>query len=870
MKTSLLALVLIPLTPCLALEPAFTKIFSTRIDGNTFDDSFGVALAATERWIVAGEPGNDEVATGAGAAYLIDAATGVVKRKLLAPDGNANHAFGSAVAISGDRVVVGAPGRAGQVGGAYVFDAPSGRLLGQLFHELPSTDDRFGAAVAIAGNLVVVGAPGDDTFRGSLFVFDITGIQSDLVSDPDDKLVSSPRASFDFFGEAVATDGRFIAGGAPNAGGDNGAVSWFDAVTRVQMQRVTGTGTERLGTSVLLAAKRLYAGAPAFNSAAGRVRAYDLDTGIVSLTLNSPFFSPGRDFGFHLAANSALLAVGSPEEGASLQGTVHLFDLNGGQTVPLRAPDGKGDDKFGSRIALAGDTLIASADPGGNALLYRVHPVSAPFPNNRFLVAKLGDSAPGTGAGRFQRFQSLVLGEDDNEEVLLQATTSNAVSGLWEFENTPLNPAVLSTTNLSPLPGSDLFARAFGTPLWNNSTMALLPATLRGSNASALIRFDPTPTPVFSVLLRTGSVVNTVVSGNRTLAKLDQTVQSSNDTSGLFGLATRFKTGVDGVNASNDSGVLMLEQNGALLASALEGSTPSAGLTLGQVSPRTATSETNLLYHARTLSPTQPQALFFFNSTFQLPLVIAGNTLSIEPGTVSSILGETTSPDGFAIARVSLRGTGITSQNDDVLVRFPAAVVIALGEGQTATDLPPGVVISRILRFWALNNTRLAAQVLLRGPGVNASNDGALILLNENNERVCLFREGDLAPGCDGARLGVLQGIEIDPKTGDYAVLASLTGTTAARNQALFGGELDQPLVQFRLRKPWLQLRKGQLYRGALGTTSTLKSIALGARDGDATGASGKGLSGAVRGGEVSLLLTFSDRSVQAVTWGLY
>ena len=85
---------------------------------------------------------------------------------LTAAGGAANHRFGFAVAISGDTVVVGAPYADSGRGEAYVFVKPAG---GWSTTETPTAtltdssvtgNSQFGFAVAISGNTIVIGAPG--------------------------------------------------------------------------------------------------------------------------------------------------------------------------------------------------------------------------------------------------------------------------------------------------------------------------------------------------------------------------------------------------------------------------------------------------------------------------------------------------------------------------------------------------------------------------------------------------------------------------------------------------------------------------------------------------------------------------------------
>jgi hypothetical protein len=152
-------------------------------------DNFAYDLAVDGNWLVVGADRADVTGTyeNDGAALLFTrAAPGAdwtfVKR-LVAADAKPNERFGAAVAIDGDRVLVGAPaaGRNGQfsVGKAYLFGRNQGgagnwgqfKLLtagnGQAF-------DSYGTAVALDGDTAYVGAgKGDMTIvdEGAVYVY---------------------------------------------------------------------------------------------------------------------------------------------------------------------------------------------------------------------------------------------------------------------------------------------------------------------------------------------------------------------------------------------------------------------------------------------------------------------------------------------------------------------------------------------------------------------------------------------------------------------------------------------------------------------------------------------------------------------------
>src|SRR6185312_2478887 len=120
---------------------------------------FSVALSGTT--LIVGAPGDSDGGSVAGAAYVFELQSGVWNQtaKLLASDRRPSDKFGSAVAIDGNEIVVGAP-----FGAAYVFKrAASGRALenqGKLTAGTSRASTiQIGAALPIAEGLIAAGAP---------------------------------------------------------------------------------------------------------------------------------------------------------------------------------------------------------------------------------------------------------------------------------------------------------------------------------------------------------------------------------------------------------------------------------------------------------------------------------------------------------------------------------------------------------------------------------------------------------------------------------------------------------------------------------------------------------------------------------------
>lgn len=179
-------------------------------------DQFGGAVAVCGDTIAIGAPNEDadlrrdprdNSACAAGAVYVFVSSLArkwIQQAYLKAPDADAGDHFGFAVALDGDRIVVGAPfkgqhgaaidgkcadGPASNVGAAYVYQ----RYAGHWAHDVHLTgsalqaDHKFGYSVSISGDSIVVGAPfqsrraissddgaeaGSDSDRAAVHVFD--------------------------------------------------------------------------------------------------------------------------------------------------------------------------------------------------------------------------------------------------------------------------------------------------------------------------------------------------------------------------------------------------------------------------------------------------------------------------------------------------------------------------------------------------------------------------------------------------------------------------------------------------------------------------------------------------------------------------
>lgn len=191
------------------------------------EDHFGASVAITTYKAVIGAPGADPGGVAdAGSAYVFlhSGMTWIFEEKLSASDGAAQDHFGQSVAIDEDKLMVGAPGVDG-VGGAdygaayaYQWNGLNWSDEQKLAHDTLNESSQFGSAVAMSGDFAVVGAPGTDADgvdvgRAYAFVWN-TPVAGDWSPH---SVLSAFTSVGGYLGYSVALDGDTAVLGAPSA-----------------------------------------------------------------------------------------------------------------------------------------------------------------------------------------------------------------------------------------------------------------------------------------------------------------------------------------------------------------------------------------------------------------------------------------------------------------------------------------------------------------------------------------------------------------------------------------------------------------------------------------------------------------------------
>jgi hypothetical protein len=140
----------------------WTQKATLRANDATLNDRFGQSVSLDGDILVViagGEMFTDAI----GKVYVFERTAGVWRQtKTYQPeDAQSSDGFGSAIALSGTRIVVGAPGKNGGTGAVYVLEKRGASWFRTTTLTPSVTASGFGTTVAVSGNLIVVGTTGE-------------------------------------------------------------------------------------------------------------------------------------------------------------------------------------------------------------------------------------------------------------------------------------------------------------------------------------------------------------------------------------------------------------------------------------------------------------------------------------------------------------------------------------------------------------------------------------------------------------------------------------------------------------------------------------------------------------------------------------
>ncbi len=322
-------------------------VFALHNPAQDAGDFFGYAVALSGSRLAVSALTSDVHATEGGAVYVYDLASATPTAPLLLTDPNPTAAgeYGRALAISGSRLIVGAS-YSGPVneGVAYVYDlagvSPATPVT-TLTHVGGATGDQFGSAVAISGLRAVVGAPFADSGAlnaGSAYAFDLGSVTPGM---PTTIFVNPVPAADDQFGRAVAVSGMQVLVGAPSKKVGSihpGAAYVYDlagpspTIPNLTLTPANPADGDSFGTALALASSTAVVGAPLRDAGvpdAGIAFVFNLASGtpttpVATLQHAPPAF--GESFGWSMALDGFTLAIGVGDSSVIADhGAIYLF-----------------------------------------------------------------------------------------------------------------------------------------------------------------------------------------------------------------------------------------------------------------------------------------------------------------------------------------------------------------------------------------------------------------------------------------------------------------------------------------------------------------------------------------------------------------
>jgi hypothetical protein len=315
-----------------------------------------------------------------------------------------------------------------------------------------------------------------------------------------------------------------------------------------------------------------------------------------------------------------------------------------------------------------------------------------------------------------------------------------------------------------------------------------------------------------------------------------------------FAMAASFRTGVQGVTAANDSALFSSGSIGTVAELAREGQpSPSMGIPYGQINPRLSRAWSKVIFAAAIQHPDPAYNAGLFMHTIGTGTEgIAGKGMipnQVPDAKWRSFLGESCNSGGRYVFRASMSGVS-ASQDEGIWANLNNIDTqqLLVREGWPAHGLPAGIYVSRFLRVFMTGN-EVIVWATLRGLTVNATNNQAIWRYTFNGPSL-LMRTGEPAPGCSGARIGRILGVDVS-ESGSYAIQATLTGCPASTNLAIFENTFHVSAKAFQ-RQPQLAVRKGLVIDR--NGPKKITSLVFGRGSADATGFGNKGLGSQVCG----------------------
>jgi hypothetical protein len=292
---------------------------------------FGISVTAKQQTIVAGAPGDTTRAgfweDGSVTVFEPDGSGGWSATKLNDPDGDDFVQFGASVAVTDNSIVVGSPGDLGgdgekpKAGSVVIFerDGQGGWVVtGRLSDPQAGRRGQFGTSVAASDRRIVIGAPLDRS-RPRRGTGSVTVFEPDGSGDWSATKLTGSDTDIEAFGESVALGGGRIVVGAPYSFDEAGSVTVFEpdgwggwSPTRLTEPRPRPRSL--FGSCVAAGRHTILVGAPGAFRKIGSATLFRLDgEGNWSATkIRDPVVGATVNFGSSVALFAGHMVIGNP------------------------------------------------------------------------------------------------------------------------------------------------------------------------------------------------------------------------------------------------------------------------------------------------------------------------------------------------------------------------------------------------------------------------------------------------------------------------------------------------------------------------------------------------------------------------------
>ncbi len=296
------------------------------------NDGFGISLAVSgDRLLVTAV--NPRSPEGASVHAWSRTAGGWNHDGLVVAEGLAEGMiFGTAIAMSGDFAAIGAASRSGG-GAVLVFRSMNGSWIQEAMLDYPGSDERsgFGSALAIDGGTLVVGAPLVDSLSGAVYVY---GEGPDGWAMTGELTIDDGPSSFFGMSAAVMADRVLVGAGGPS--GQSGSVVSFNRQDGEwsesgRLAAFDGGDGDGFGSAMATDGETLWVGAPGAHGRRGGIYQFggsgtDGWTSVSKVAAPSP--EVGDGMGTIVALGDGVLVSGMPRDDYGL-GTALIFESTG-------------------------------------------------------------------------------------------------------------------------------------------------------------------------------------------------------------------------------------------------------------------------------------------------------------------------------------------------------------------------------------------------------------------------------------------------------------------------------------------------------------------------------------------------------------